>query len=68
MALEAFFQRLDFTGTSPPPALVLHCTLLINTALQWKFGLSGAHTSGKGPNMGRDAGPAKSETTSLLGA
>ena len=68
MALAARAQRLDFAGTSPPEALVLHCTLLINTVRQWKFALPGAYTPGKGPKMGRNAGSHRPETTSLLGA
>ena len=35
---------------------------------QWKFALPGAYMPGKGPNVGRNAGSRRSETTSLLGA
>jgi hypothetical protein len=68
MALGPGPSVLILRGLRRPQGGILHRTLLINMARQWKFALPGAHTAGKGPDMGRNAGSHRSAITSLLGA
>jgi hypothetical protein len=47
--------------------VILHCTLLLKAAGQWKFALSGDASPGKGPKRAATAG-CRSQKTSLVGA